>query len=301
MSDERKIVDWDTPENARLYRAYTEEHRMYRDMSDRLVALCDVHPGMTVLDLGCGTGATVDALYRAHADAARIVALDGSEAQLAIAREHAPSTSIEYLCSPAEELADVVEGPVHRVVSNAAFWQMKPRETLRQLSEIAAGDLRIVFNTFPTLAIENGQPVETTYDPSIPSPDDLIESRKQSPSLPDVMIEVARAEFGFTPDETLDETRAERRRRYMVELVEGLESCALEVVRQELFWFRHSPESDKGWYDIPIFRRNILPTMDAETSKRVLDAAYEKWRPTAVDVRSPMLNVVLARRAHGET
>jgi len=294
-TDAASGVTWDTVENARRYRAYTESHSSYREWSERLVELCDVRPAMTVLDLGCGTGATIDALYRAHGDAIRIVALDGSAAQLEQARAHGPSARVEYVQAAAEELARHVRAPVDRVISNAAFWQMKPAPTLAQIRQVAARACRVVFSTFPKLLSRPPDEVESVIAPSVRGKEHLLEIPGPRPTLVECMMEVARAELGAIDANTTaaEERQATRQRDYRAELEAALAESGFERVREEVIWVLTRPESTYAWYKIPIFRRNVFPALDAATSERILDAAYARWRPSAAETVTPMGNVVL--------
>jgi ubiquinone/menaquinone biosynthesis C-methylase UbiE len=300
MTDEpAKLATWDTPENARAYRAHTLEHDEYREWSDRLVELAEIGPGMTVLDLGCGTGVTTDSLFRAQGDAIRILALDGSEAQLLEARRSSPSSAVEHLLSYAENLTTVVTVPIDRVLSNAAFWQMKPLETFRELSRVVARECRFAFNLFPTQLGRTGEELEWIYAPSLAGADLPAEKPPPQTTLSGTMRAVAHREFGYDTEDALSPDEGAtiaRREKYADQFARALDETGFEIALKEIFWVRTTPESEYSWYKIPIFRRNVFPNLDVETSGRILEAAYERWRPSARDRMTPMLNVVLIRK-----
>ena len=58
MSDNAGSPAWQDQETARRYKAFAEQTTMYQDLSRFMVTLANIEPGMTVLDLGCGTGIT---------------------------------------------------------------------------------------------------------------------------------------------------------------------------------------------------------------------------------------------------
>ncbi|MDH6237101.1 methyltransferase domain-containing protein [Cryobacterium sp. CG_9.6] len=71
---------------ARFYDALSGERIIYRAGRERGVALLNLRPGDTVLDLGCGTGLNFDLLVRAVGPSGRVIGLDRSPQMLKVAR-----------------------------------------------------------------------------------------------------------------------------------------------------------------------------------------------------------------------
>ncbi|EGX58514.1 methyltransferase [Streptomyces zinciresistens K42] len=77
--------------------------------------------GLRVLDLGCGTGASTAAL-RSVLPAAGITAVDASPGMLARARAKAWDDRVDFVCAPAESLAEAgVRGPFDAVFAAYLF------------------------------------------------------------------------------------------------------------------------------------------------------------------------------------
>ncbi len=117
---------WDI--NAVAYDRFCAAHRLYRESSRDLVNLADLRPGMTVVDLGCGTGATTALIVEKLRDVGAVLAVDFSEKMLDFARSRIPSPLVRFIHSPAEEFDQLVEEPVDRVLSNFAFFQFADKE-----------------------------------------------------------------------------------------------------------------------------------------------------------------------------
>ena len=88
--------------------------------------------GMTVLDLGCGSGRDVYLLSRLVGEHGRVIGIDMTPEQLAIAREHAPwhaarygysRSNVEFIEGRIEDLSScgIADGSVDVVVSNCVL------------------------------------------------------------------------------------------------------------------------------------------------------------------------------------
>jgi 2-polyprenyl-3-methyl-5-hydroxy-6-metoxy-1,4-benzoquinol methylase len=113
---------WDG--SATRYATFASQSRLYQETAAALVRLAGIKPGMTVVDLACGSGiVTESVLRRMGAKKVTIVATDFSAEMIAVARERIPSTRVRFRCEAAEQLSQTLDGPVDRVLCNAAFWQ----------------------------------------------------------------------------------------------------------------------------------------------------------------------------------
>jgi trans-aconitate methyltransferase len=98
---------WSSVENANHYADFTRRYPLYQRTSEDLASLLALQDANLVVDLACGTGATTKVLLDKVSGDARIIAVDGSEAMQAIARERITdprvarvSASWTSLCSP---------------------------------------------------------------------------------------------------------------------------------------------------------------------------------------------------------
>ncbi|UXY14078.1 class I SAM-dependent methyltransferase [Chitiniphilus purpureus] len=87
--NDAQIAQW----NGAAGHAWRDEHalldRMFKPFEDLIAATPGVGPGSVVLDVGCGTGATVMALARRVGQAGRVLGIDVSAPMLDVARARA--------------------------------------------------------------------------------------------------------------------------------------------------------------------------------------------------------------------
>ncbi|GAA4009063.1 class I SAM-dependent methyltransferase [Allokutzneria multivorans] len=120
----------------RLVGANPGYHAQLR-LSARRMGIPDQGRGQRLLDLGCGTGASTAALVRA-APEAEIVAVDGSAGMLARAKEKQWPSSVTFVHSRAEDLAEAgVRGPFDGVFAAYLVRNLpEPDGVLRAVHEL---------------------------------------------------------------------------------------------------------------------------------------------------------------------
>lgn len=127
--------EWDA--SAPEYESYSSGKRLYRESAGQLVRLAGIEPGMTVVDLACGTGIVTEAILQSLGGApARVIGVDFSPEMLSFARRRIDSDEVEFYCRPAESFSGVVGGKVDRVVCNAAFWHFDTGRVLAEISKV---------------------------------------------------------------------------------------------------------------------------------------------------------------------
>ena len=85
---------------------YDLELALFEPIRARAIERLVLRPGETVLDVGCGTGLSLDRLARAVGAAGRVVGIEQSPAMIERARHRPcvrPNGNVTLLCAPAEE------------------------------------------------------------------------------------------------------------------------------------------------------------------------------------------------------
>jgi len=109
-----------------------------RELRQRTVTLADLHPGETVLDVGCGTGTLAIEVQRRVGSAGRVVGIDPGSEQIARARAKAVrrQAPIEFQVGVIEQLA--FPDQTFDVVLSTLMMHHLPASLKRQgLAEIA--------------------------------------------------------------------------------------------------------------------------------------------------------------------
>lgn len=147
MDDQTTNTAWLDFETARRYKIFTEKTTMYQELSRVIVDLAGIQPGMRVLDLGCGTGVTTQAILTALRGQGQVFALDISGPMLAVAREKITSDQVMFIRADAAEVSRIILEPVDRVVCNSVFWQFRHKpQVLAALHQVLTPEGRFVFN-----------------------------------------------------------------------------------------------------------------------------------------------------------
>lgn len=127
---------WDTQENAEAYDNYARNFPMYQETSADLVEIAGLKPGMKVIDLAAGTGATTQAILAKIGDQGKVMAVDQADEMLKKAQEKFGGKNVGFIVAEAESLDQVIQEPVDGVICNSAFWQMKAPETFQAIARV---------------------------------------------------------------------------------------------------------------------------------------------------------------------
>jgi ubiquinone/menaquinone biosynthesis C-methylase UbiE len=147
MSNQSTANAWLEAETARRYRLFAQKTTMYQELSQMIVDLADLEPGMRVLDLGCGTGVTTQAVLAALGEQGHVYALDLSAAMLEVAQGQLRSDQVTFVQADAGDFARLIPEPVDRVVCSSVFWQFRHKPAvLAELGQVLKPEGLFVFN-----------------------------------------------------------------------------------------------------------------------------------------------------------
>lgn len=132
-------------DTARLYEEYTHSGVRYRRVATALVDVVGSLNGLTVVDLGCGTGLLTRMLAERVGSIGRVIAIDASPDMLSIAKKNSDS-NVEFICASAETIDNVLNQTIDAVFSSAAFWQFPREPTLRSIAKVLRPGGKLYFN-----------------------------------------------------------------------------------------------------------------------------------------------------------
>jgi ubiquinone/menaquinone biosynthesis C-methylase UbiE len=119
---------------------------MYQELSRLMVQLAEIESGMRVLDLGCGTGVTTQAVLQALGESGHVHALDISAPMLEVARKQIASERVSFIEADAAATS-LPDHSIQRVVCNSVFWQFRHKpEVMAELRRVLTPDGRFIFN-----------------------------------------------------------------------------------------------------------------------------------------------------------
>ena len=136
---------WDNPQTASTYHDFALHYGLYDELGKSLVAFADIRPGMTVVELACGTGVTTKRILERLQGNGRVYAIDYSPTMLHYA-ETDTDGPVEFVLSTAENVANRVDGPVDRVLCSSAFWQIDRPAVLSAVRSLLTKNGVFVFN-----------------------------------------------------------------------------------------------------------------------------------------------------------
>jgi SAM-dependent methyltransferase len=125
-------LGWDHPDTARYYARFQRRFARYRQANRRLVRHATLAPGMRVLDVAAGDGATAaEVLSRVGGDGA-VLCLEPAACMRALGERRLRDARVTWTAAwPTEP------GSFDRIVCGAALWQLLPvARTLRTLFEL---------------------------------------------------------------------------------------------------------------------------------------------------------------------
>ena len=245
-------MPWLDSWNAQVYEEYALKYPMYRELAKKMVEVAGIGPGMTVVDLACGTGVVTEQILAKLTGKGRVIGVDKSGAMLDIARKNLPE--VEFVEAPAEALHEVVSGAsVDAVVCNSAFWQMDVGRTVEEIAQVLKPEGCFVFNLAEAHRLLN---------------------TVTSPYLGEIMKRIAIEEYGYVqPPQGIQRRRLESREEVVAFLAVG----PLALRAEETMEVEHTAESVYAFRKIPVMIESLLPSLDYATGMEILEKAYQRF------------------------
>ena len=258
MKSQNKAV-WDGSdiENAKKYDEYTKRFSVYSEIGKNLIDLAGVKEGMTVADLGCGTGVATEKLLTAVGASGKVYAVDSSPAMLEIARSRIKAPHVVFICSFAEELDLVLKEKVDCVVSSAAFWQMDMNKKLEVVEKILKNGGNFAFN----MPAQFLGPLTTT-----------LPKKEVVGNLPQLMQQAMR-DIAVREYKIPNYIYMQKKLTFK-DVEKILESNSFAVVRRESITSQRTIEDIYEFNKIPIITETLLSPLDYEKRMDVLNKAY---------------------------
>lgn len=250
MSETDSPQAWLAEETARHYQTFTQKTTMYQELSQFMVALAGIKPGMRVLDLGCGTGVTTQFVLQTLGDSGYVYALDISGPMLAVAREQIPSERVTFLQGDAVEAATLINEPVDCIVCNSVFWQLRNKpEVLTSLHQVLAPAGHFVFNA--------------------PEPYFIFKDIPRSPKVSILFKQLAAERYGVGQQD-------------LRTMAVFLKNHSFELLETREFERTRSAEESYLFFKLPVATAWMEPPLDYKTRMALLEEAQQLAQPNKV-------------------
>jgi ubiquinone/menaquinone biosynthesis C-methylase UbiE len=254
---------WASAENASRYAEFTRRYPLYQRTSQDLVGLLALENASLVVDLACGTGATTEVLLETLSDDARVIAVDGSEAMQAVARQRITDRRVSWVTARLESFDTASDQltQVDAVICNSAIWQSDLAATFAAVRNVLRAGGGLAFNIASRFM--------RLEQPATP------EERHVTPSLFELMHAVAVYDYGLAPPPP---SGPRRLRPTVDQLGELLAAAGLRMRHTEVFEYEEPADASYAWLKVPVFTEWGFGTLPYEQRMAALDKAYRRLR-----------------------
>jgi len=249
MSDQNTSSAWLEEETARRYAIFTQKTTMYQELSQAMVNLAKIEPGMRVLDLGCGTGITTQHVLQSLGDTGHVYALDISGPMLNVAREQVNSAQVTFLHGDAADAANLLadQPPIDRIVCNSVFWQFRHKApVMSALRQVLAPNGLFIFNA--------------------PEPYFIFQDIPRSKKVSILFKQLAAERYGVGQQD-------------LRTMPVFLENTGFELVTTHEFKRTRSAEESYLFFQLPIATAWMEPPLDYPTRMALLEEAQQMAEP----------------------
>jgi ubiquinone/menaquinone biosynthesis C-methylase UbiE len=238
---------WLEEETARRYKSFSQQTTMYQELSRLMVQLAQIEPGMRVLDLGCGTGITTQAVLEVAGERGHVYAVDISAPMLAVARQQVTSERVTFIQADAAAITDLAGGAVERIVCNSVFWQFRHKpQVMAELRRVLTPQGRFVFNA--------------------PEPYFMFEAIPRSKKVSVLFEQLAAERYGVG-------------RQDLRTIEVFLRNCGFEIVGRQMLERTRSAAESYLFMQIPVATAWMEPPLEYETRLALLEEAHQLAEP----------------------
>ncbi len=134
----KQIIRSNFDKSVQSYESYEQKYGRFRQLTYELAKICGIQEGMTVCDIGCGTGASTLALAELVGEDGRVVGIDFSDEMLKAARAKMKNlANTKFISCDAERLDEKIDFKVDAILYNASIFLMPNlSRTLRTAYEV---------------------------------------------------------------------------------------------------------------------------------------------------------------------
>jgi SAM-dependent methyltransferase len=253
---------WD--QSAERYAVLAPRIPFYQLTARLAVERADVRPGMSVLDLGCGSaGLVTRRILEVCPSVRQIICADTSLPMLEECRKRLATPKVRFVHCPAEDIGDVLGDHLDRVVCNAAIWHFDLERSLRSVRSTLVASGKLLF----TIAEWDLVLPEDTVNPKYRAIDEELRAR------------------GLPPKPS----HGSRVKLSEEQLRSACAAAGYEVTEVRHFAAPMGPQDYELFYRIPAIAARSLPQLPVEVAVDVLTSAMRRLG----DVSLPPLRCAL--------
>lgn len=146
------------------YHAIASRMALFRESNRHLAEVSDLQPGMTVVDLACGSGLTALAALDRVPDGLKLYLVDASASMVDAARANVGGRAHAYMVGDAEQVAGLVPEKADRLLCNLSFGQFRnPDRVLAAIRPLLKPTGRLCFTLSGTYFNTGGDVVSPQW------------------------------------------------------------------------------------------------------------------------------------------